>query len=385
MNNFQFKNPTKILFGKGQIANISKELHMNQKILMLYGGGSIKKNGVYDQVMTALKGYNITEFSGIEANPRYETCLKAIDIVKDENIEFILAVGGGSVIDAAKFIAAGVYIETDPWMILSDRAKVKDAIPIGTVLTLPATASEMNGNSVITRESTKEKLAFGSPHVYPQFSVLDPETTFSLPARQIANGVVDAFSHVMEQYMTYPADAPLQDRMAEGILLTLIEEGPKTYADPKDYNSRANIMWACTMALNGVIGVGVPQDWATHGIGHELTALFEIDHARTLAIVMPGIFQHKSEQKKDKLLQYASRIWGINEGSEEDRIQKAVDKTIIFFESLDIKTKLADYEVKPEAIHEIADRLTKRNGKTGLGEHQDIYQDDVVKILEYAL
>ncbi|HSJ68211.1 MAG TPA: iron-containing alcohol dehydrogenase [Anditalea sp.] len=385
MNNFQFKNPTKILFGKGQIANISKELHMNQKILMLYGGGSIKKNGVYDQVMSALKGYNITEFSGIEANPRYETCLKAIDVVKDENIEFILAVGGGSVIDAAKFIAAGVYIETDPWMILSDRAKVKDALPIGTVLTLPATASEMNGNSVITRESTKEKLAFGSPLVYPQFSVLDPETTFSLPKRQIANGVVDAFSHVMEQYMTYPADAPLQDRMAEGILLTLIEEGPKTYENPTDYNSRANIMWACTMALNGVIGVGVPQDWATHGIGHELTALFDIDHARTLAIVMPGIFKHKSAQKREKLLQYASRIWQLTEGSEEERINQAIKKTVEFFESLDIKTKLADYDVKPDAISEIADRLAKRNGEIGLGEHQDIHHDDVVKILEHAV
>ncbi len=385
MYNFQFKNPTKILFGKGQIANLPKELSKDQKILLLYGGGSIKKNGVYTQVMQALSDYDITEFGGIEANPRYETCLKAIELIKQKKLTFILAVGGGSVIDAAKFIAAGAEMSEDPWKIITEGLPVKKALPIGSVLTLSATGSEMNSFAVITKEATQEKLSFGSAKVYPQFSILDPETTFSLPKRQIANGIVDAFSHVMEQYMTYPVNAPLQDRFAEGILLTLIEEGPKTLANPEDYDSRANMMWACTMALNGLIGVGVPQDWATHGIGHELTALFEIDHARTLAVVMPGLLTHKSEQKKEKLLQYASRIWNLNEGNDEERIQNAIKRTVEFFESLEVKTKLADYDVRPEAISEIANRLDKRLGNVGLGEHRDIKKQDITKILEHAL
>lgn len=273
MENFSFYNPVKILFGKGQIANIAQEIPANAKILITYGGGSIKSNGVYDQVKTALAGRNFLEFGGIEANPHLETLLKAVELIRSQGIDFLLAVGGGSVLDGTKFIAAAVPFEGDPWDILAKQAPVKAALPIGTVLTLPATGSEMNTNSVVTKWETQEKLFFASPLVFPKFSVLDPETTFSLPPRQIGNGIVDAFTHVMEQYLTYPANAPLQDRWAESILQTLIEEGPKTLANPDDYASRANVVWSATLALNGLIGAGVPQDWTTHMIGHELTAL----------------------------------------------------------------------------------------------------------------
>ena len=281
MYNFEYKNPVKIIFGKGTIPQVTKELPTDTKILMTYGGGSIKKNGVYNQVKSALKDFEVLEFGGIEPNPHYETCMKAVELIKVENIGFLLAVGGGSVIDATKFIAAAVcYKGDDPWDILAKDAKVEDALPLADVLTLPATGSEMNGNSVISRVSIQEKLAFGSQKVMPVFSILDPETIFSLPDRQVANGVVDAFVHVMEQYLTFPVNSPIQDRFAESILKTLVEEGPKVLANRTDYDAAANFMWSATVALNGLIGVGVPQDWATHMIGHELTAYHGIDHGR---------------------------------------------------------------------------------------------------------
>lgn len=387
MNNFEFYNPVRICFGKGKIAKLSKLVPKGANILLTYGGGSIKKNGVYDQVIAALNGFNITEFSGIEANPHYETLMKAVAIVKEHKIDFLLAVGGGSVLDGTKFIAAAALWEgSDPWEILSRsyEVNVKKALPIGAVLTLPATGSEMNGNSVITRWETHDKLSFASEHVMPAFSILDPEVVFSLPQIQVANGIVDAFVHVMEQYLTYPVNAPIQDRFAESILTTLVEEGPKVLADRSSYDAAANFMWAATMALNGLIGVGVPQDWATHMIGHELTAFHGIDHGQTLCIVLPGIMKLKRENKKEKILQYGERVWKITEGTADERIDATIQKTVEFFESVGIKTKLADYGVGSEIIPKIVNRFIER-GITAIGERGDLTTDDIAKILEMQL
>ncbi|MFN5835147.1 MAG: iron-containing alcohol dehydrogenase, partial [Pseudanabaena sp.] len=373
-------NPVKILFGKGQIANIALEIPVDAKILVTYGGGSIKTNGVYDQVNTALTGRTFLEFGGIEANPHLETLLKAVELIRAEGVNFLLAVGGGSVVDGTKFIAAAVPFDGDPWDILAKHAPIKTAIPFGAVLTLPATGSEMNTNSVVTKWETQEKLFFSSPLVFPKFSVLDPETTFSLPPRQVSNGIVDAFTHVMEQYLTYPVNAPLQDRMAESILQTLIEEGPKTLVDLRDYEARANVMWCATMALNGLIGVGVPQDWATHMIGHELTALHGLDHAQTLAIVLPNMLTIKRDRKWGKLLQYAERVWGLVDGEEDVRINRAIQKTRDFFESVGVHTKLSDYGVGLDVIPLITDRFEKR-GFVALGEHQDVTPKVVEQVL----
>lgn len=384
MFDFTFHNPTKVLFGKNAIERIREEIPAGARILMTYGGGSIKRNGVYERVLDALKGWQVTEFGGIEPNPRYETLMPAVDLVRREGIDFLLAVGGGSVLDGTKFIAAGVPFEGDPWDILEKRAKVQKALPIGAILTLPGTGSEMNGNAVITRWEKKAKLAFYSPLVYPRFAALDPQTTFSLPPRQTANGIVDAFVHVMEQYLTYPVNAPLQDRMAEAILVTLVEQAPKVLENPNDYDTRANIMWCATMALNGIIGVGVPQDWATHAIGHEITALYDIDHARTLAIVLPGVMEVKRREKREKLLQYAERVWGIREGDEDRRIDEAIERTREFFESVGIPARLSAYGVGAEAIPAIVHQL-KEHGMNALGEHGDITPDVAAKILERCL
>ncbi len=380
MENFVFYNPVKILFGKGQIANISSEIPTDAKILMTYGGGSIKTNGVYDQVKSALAGLDVTEFGGIEPNPHLETLLKAVEVVRSQGINFLLAVGGGSVVDGTKFIAAAVNFAGDPWDILAKQAPITAAVPFGAVLTLPATGSEMNPTSVISKGATQEKLYFASPLVFPRFSVLDPESTFSLPQRQISNGIVDAYTHVMEQYLTYPVNAPLQDRMAESILQTLIEEGPKTLANPQDYDARANVMWCATMALNGLIGAGVPEDWATHMIGHELTAVHGLDHAQTLAIVLPSTLSIRRDRKWQKLLQYAERVWNLVGGSEEERITEAIAKTRNFFESVGVQTRLSDYGVGLDTIPVIVERFEKR-GFVPLGEQQDVSLQVVEKIL----
>jgi len=380
MDNFAFQNPVKILFGRGQTAAIESEIPADARILMTFGGGSIKSNGVYEQAIKALAGRKVLEYGGIEANPRYETLMPAVEIVRKEKIDFLLSVGGGSVLDGTKFIAAAAPFVGEPWDILSKKAPVQSAIAIGSIMTLPATGSEMNTFSVVSRNSTNEKLAFSSPHVFPKFSVLDPETTFSLPPRQIANGIVDAFTHTMEQYLTYPANAPLQDRMAEGILKTLIEEGPKTLANPHDYDSRANIVWSATMALNGLIGQGVPQDWATHMIGHELTALHNIDHARTLAIVMPSLLRVRKAGKRAKLLQFAERVWEIRTGNEDERIEAGIAAMEAFFRAVGVPTKLSAHGVGREVAEVVAGRLRER-GMVALGERQDITPETVVEIL----
>lgn len=384
MENFEFFNPVKILFGKGQIAKLRGAVPAGARLLVTYGSGSIKRNGVYDQVMANLQGHTVSEFSGIEPNPAYETLMKAVEVVKRERIDFLLAVGGGSVLDGTKFIAAAARFEGEPWDILAKHAPVNAALPLGVVLTLPATGSEMNCIAVISRAGTQEKFIFASPLVYPKFSIIDPQVTFTLSARQVGNGIVDAFAHVLEQYLTYPANAPLQDRFAESILLTLIEEGPKTLANSADYNSRANLCWCATMALNGLIGLGVPQDWTTHMIGHELTALRGLDHAQTLAVVFPAVLAERKQAKRAKLLQYAERVWGIRTGAEDEKIDQAIESTRAFFESLGVKTHLKDYGVTPDVIESVSKRLADR-GWTTLGERQDIGPKQVEAILSHSL
>ncbi|WP_421919792.1 iron-containing alcohol dehydrogenase [Marinifilum sp.] len=383
MENFDFYNPVKILFGKGKIAELGKHIQKDAKILVTYGGGSIKKNGVYDQVMAALKGHKIVEFGGIEPNPHFETLMKAVEIVRNENIDFILAVGGGSVIDGTKFISAAAYFEGDEWDILAKRAPIAKAVDLGAVITLAATGSEMNSAGVVTKAATQEKLSFGSPLLFPKFSVLDPETTYSLPMRQITNGIVDAFVHVMEQYLTYNVNSPVQDRFAEGILLTLLEEGPKAIAaETPDYENRANLMWAATMALNGLIAMGVKSDWSTHMIGHELTAFHGIDHAVTLAIVLPGLLTKLKEQRGEKLLQYAERVWNITEGTDDERKTLAIQKTEEFFQSVGIKTRLGDHNVGQDSIDTISKRFIERGY---VGMLPDVATSDVAGILESRL
>jgi NADP-dependent alcohol dehydrogenase len=382
MQNFTYHNPTKLVFGQGTIAQLAELVPSNQRILLTYGGGSIKKNGVYDQVVKALGGRALVEFGGIEPNPRYETLMKAVDICRREKIDFLLAVGGGSVLDGTKFIAVAVFYDAgDPWDILAKHASPTRALPIGCVLTLPATGSESNVNAVISRESTREKLAFGSPLVYPRFAILDPETNYSLSLRQVQNGIADAFVHVMEQYATYPAHAPLQDRQAEAIARTLVEEGPKASRQPRNYNVRATLVWCATQALNGLIGCGVPQDWATHMIGHELTAFYGLDHAQTLVVVLPGMWKHQKRAKQKKLAQLAERVWGVKSG--KDKAAAAIQKTEAFFRSLGMKTRLSEYGIGAERFEEIAARLEARGMK--LGEHQRVGRKQVVEILNLCL
>jgi NADP-dependent alcohol dehydrogenase len=382
MNNFQYHNPVRILFGKGQIAQLPTQIPATAKIMLTYGGGSIFKNGVYEQVKTALAGYQIVEFGGIEPNPTYETLMKAVAIARSEKIDFLLSVGGGSVLDGTKFIAAAVPYEGDTWQLVAKRAKHATALPIGAVLTLPATGSEMNYYAVISRQETQEKYGMGNPKLYPQFSILDPETTFSLPPRQIANGIADAFTHVMEQYMTYPVRATMQDRMAEAVLLTLIEEGPKMMQNPTDYDAAANIMWAATMALNGLLAAGVPTDWATHQIGHEMTALHGIDHARTLATVLPHLLEIKKDTKREKLIQYAQHVWKCT-GTDDELVGAAIQKTADFYESLQIPTKASVYNVGPDSVQEIVKRFTARG--MNFGERADITPQVVGQILERSI
>ena len=385
MNNFEFKNPTKIIFGKNTIEKLENEIPKDAKVLLLYGGGSIKNNGIYDQVKTALSNIEVIEFGGIPANPEYATLMNALKVIKDENITYLLAVGGGSVIDGTKFLSAAALYEGDtPWDILNQNIRTEKGMPFGAVLTLPATGSEMNSGAVITRAETKEKRTMGGPGLFPEFSILDPMVITSIPERQLANGLMDSFTHVLEQYMTYPIGALLQDRFAESILQTIIEVAPKVLKDPTDYKAASNFMWSCTMALNGLIQKGVPNDWAVHAMGHELTALFGIDHARTLAIIAPSHYKYNFEAKKEKLAQYAERVWNITDGSTEDKAYEAIEKTIKFFHSLGIDTQLSDYTKDYEGTaEEIAKRFTERGWKT-LGEHQSLSPDKVETIVKMA-
>ncbi len=378
MNNFVFRNPTKLIFGKGTIASLSKEIPQGKKIMVTFGGGSVKSNGVYDQVKTALKGFDYVEFWGIEANPTVETLRKAVSQCKAEGVDFILAVGGGSVIDGSKLIAASVRSESDPWDIVLKSSLMGAPLPLASVLTLPATGSEMNSGAVISNTATKEKFAFYSAH--PVFSILDPETTYTLPDFQVGCGIADTFVHVMEQYLTTPGQSPLMDRWAEGILQTLIEIAPKAFNEPKDYDTMANFMLSATMALNGFISMGVSQDWATHMIGHEITALHGITHGQSLAIVLPATMSVLRKEKGAKILQYGGRVFGITSGSEEERISKAIASTEEFFRSLGLKTRLHELGIGQETIDEVARRFNERG--VHFGENRSVDGATAKKILE---
>jgi len=386
MLNFNFYNPVKILFGEGKVGELADNIPSGAKVLVSYGGGSIKKNGVYDQVMAALKDFEVLEFSGIEPNPHYETALKAVEIIKAEKVDFLLAVGGGSVVDATKFMAAAAFYEgDDPWDILAKGAPVAKALPLGVVLTLPATGTEMNKNAVLTKQATQEKLAFYSPLVMPKFSILDPTFTYSLPQRQVVNGIVDAFVHVIEQYLTYPVDSPVQDRFSEGIMLTLVEEGRKAVSNTTpDYNNRANIVWSATMALNGIVASGVKECWATHKIGHELTAFHGLDHALTLAIVLPGLMAQVKDKRSEKILQFAERVWHITEGSDAERLEACIARTEAFFRELGMKTRLSEHAIGQDTV----DRIVKRFKERGIEKVPllgDIMVDEIGDILSSRL
>ena len=385
MNNFEFKNPTKIIFGKDNIAKLANGIPDNAKVMMLYGGGSIKKNGIYNQVKNALSAFDMVEFAGISSNPEYEILMEALEIIKAQNITFLLAVGGGSVIDGTKFLSAAAKYEGEtPWDLLAQRKPVFNGLPFGTVLTLPATGSEMNSGFVITRRETKEKLATGGPALFPQFSILDPQVVSSIPQNQIANGLVDSFMHVLEQYLTFSNQSLLQDRFAESILQTIVEVAPVIMKDATDYDAAANFMWSCTMALNGLIGQGVPQDWAIHMMGHELTALYGIDHAQTLAIVAPSHYRYNIESKKEKLVQYAERVWGITEGTIEEKSNAGIEKTEDFFHSLGIKTKLSEYTEDYENAAAIIENRFVERGWKGIGEYGKVSPVDVANIIKMS-
>lgn len=377
MKNFSFQNTTKIIFGKGKISNLNKEISSDKKIMLAFGGGSVKKNGVYNQVIDALKGYNYIEFWGIEPNPKVETLRKAVALGKREKVDFIVAVGGGSVLDGTKLIASAIPYEGDAWDLVLDDSLVKEIIPFGDVITLPATGSEMNRGAVISNEATNEKYAFDA--TYPAFSILDPETTYSLPAHQVSCGIADSFVHVMEQYLVDKNDSPLMDRWAEGILLTLIEIAPKIRKNQQDYEQMSNFMLSATMALNGFISMGIFTDWATHMIGHEITALTGLTHAETLVIVEPALMRVMKEEKRQKLLQYAERVWRITDSDEDKKIEMAIEKTENFYRSLPLKTKLSEYGIGDDVCNEVVKRFHERG--TRLGENGTVTADIVKEIL----
>ncbi len=383
MYNFQYANPTRICFGEGQIATLPELIPVGSRLLVLYGGGSIKQNGVYDQLTQALAGREWLEFPGIGANPQYDQLMEAVALVKRERIDFLLAVGGGSVVDGTKFVAAAACFEgDDPWEILRDKAPIKGALPLGCVLTLPATGSESNPAAVVSRGEAK--LSFYNPLVQPVFAVLDPATTYSLPPRQVGNGVVDAFVHILEQYLTFPVGGEVQDRLAEGLLQVLVDNGPRALAEPTNYQVRANLMWAASLALNGLIGRGVPQDWSTHAIGHQLTALHGLDHAQSLAVVLPSLLREQAAQKQEKLAQFAERVWHSSREDKALRIEEAIIRTEQFFQQMGVGTRLADYGLDARCIPGICSNL-KLFGLTALGEQQDIDPDKVARILSHAL
>ena len=386
MLNFELYNPVKLVFGKGEIEKLSTLIPKKSKILVAYGGGSIFKNGIYDQVKSALEGFDVVEFGGIEANPYFETLMKAVEIIREQKIDFILAVGGGSVIDGVKFISAAAKFEGNPLDILQKRIIFKEGanvVPFGTVLTLPATGSEMNSGSVVSIKATQEKRDFGGSAMFPKFSICDPTVIASLPKRQLQNGVIDAYVHVLEQYITYPHEAYLQDRIAESILQTLLEVGPKVAENPTDYALASNFMWSCTMALNGLIQKGVPSDWATHMIGHELTALYNIDHARTLAIIGPNLFRVLFETKKEKLAQYGKRVFQLT-GTDEEIARKAIEATVAFYHTMGMKTKISE---NASNIENTADFIVSRfeeRGWKALGERQNITLEKLREIVELS-
>jgi NADP-dependent alcohol dehydrogenase len=389
MNNFEHYNPTRILFGKEQVHQLAVQINNfthGKKILIAFGGGSIIKSGLLNKIKTVLSDFELSEFGGIEANPEFTTLMKAVDLVKDQKIDFILAVGGGSVIDGVKFISGASKYDGDPWDVLlrKDGCVFSSALSFGTVLTLPATGSEANSGAVVSRSELKEKRTMGGPMFFPRFSVCDPTVVATLPVRQLANGIIDSFMHTMEQYITYPTGNLLQERQAEAILSTLIEIAPEVMKDPADYKAASNLMWCATHALNGNLRCGVPTDWVTHMIGHELTAFYGIDHAATLAIIAPRLYLNQFEHKKEKLAQYGQRVWNLK-GTQEEIAKQAIQKTEEFFNSLGVKTKISAYTNDYSWISEtIKERFVERNW-IAMGERQAITPDDVASIVQNSI
>ncbi len=376
--NFVFQNTTKIIFGKGTIASLATEIPIDKKVLITMGGGSIRKNGVYDQVIKALSAHRVVEFWGIEPNPTVESVRECVALARAEKIDFVLAVGGGSVVDATKLITSSILNDNDPWDIVLDASLIKDSVPYASVITLPATGSEMNKGAVISNKATDEKYAFYSN--FPTFSILDPEATFTLPEYQRACGLADTFVHVMEQYLTKCGISRLMDRFAEGVLSSVIEVAPKVLTNPTDYDTMADYMLSATMALNYFLSMGVPQDWATHMIGHEVTALTGTTHGQTLAIILPAMMKVRVDEKKCKILQYGERVWGITEGSEQERIDEAIERTRTFFASLGLKGCLSEIGCTDQTLSEIVSRFETRG--TLLGENQSVDYKKVAAILE---
>lgn len=382
MFNFTFHNPTRIIFGKDAMGRIAGEIPRDAKVMITYGAMSARKYGVLDEVVSALAGFDITEFGGIEANPEYETLMQGIALARKKNINFLLAIGGGSVIDGTKFMAAAIPFNNEPFLLLENKgADIRRALPVGAVVTLPASGSEMNNRAIISRKSVRLKRAIMNDCLFPRFAALDPTKTFTLPVRQIGNGVVDTFVHVLEQYLTYPVNGKVQDRLSEGLLLLLTEEGPKALVDPKNYDVRANLMWAATLGLNGLIGAGVPQDWAAHRAGYELTVLYGLDHAQTLAVLVPAMLKVRAESKKQKLLQYGERIWGISSGTEATRIDTTIDRTRAFFESMGLPTRLRGYGIETVDT-DLVIKLLEAHGLSNMGENNDVTPNVMREILK---
>ena len=381
MNNFVFQNPTKLIFGKGQIARLAKELPQGKKILVTFGGGSVKHNGVYQQVVEALKGFDYLEFWGIEPNPKVETLRKAVEVCKREGVEFLLAVGGGSTLDGTKLIAAAAKVDCDAWELVRNPSLYAGTLPFASVMTLPATGSEMNRGAVISNLATGEKYSFYN--TFPVFSILDPEATFTLPKFQVACGLADTFVHVMEQYLTLAACSPLMDRWAEGVVQTVVEVAPRALAEQKEYDAMATFMLSATMGLNGFVAMGVPQDWATHMIGHEITALTGTTHGQTLVMVLPGVMNVMREQKGKKIVQFGERVWGIKEGTTDERIDRTIEATEQFFRSLGLATRLSELSIGDDVVEEIVRRFKERG--TLLGEDQNIDYRLVEEILRQRL
>lgn len=387
MNAFELYNPTKLVFGAGKVSRLGElAAPYGKRILLVYGGGSIKRSGLYDEVIAQLQSIDasVFELSGIEPNPRLTTVNKGIAICREEKVEFVLAVGGGSVLDAAKAIAAGALYEGSVWDFTTGKAVIQAALPLGTVLTLAATGSEMNGNAVISDWDNKLKRGLGSKLVYPKFSILDPKLTFTVPRDQTVNGIVDIMSHVFEQYFTHTTDVPLQSRFAESILLTVIENGEKALENGEDYEARANLLLAGTYALNGTLPIGVVTDWATHGIEHEVSAIYDIAHGAGLAIIFPNWMKYVYKENVGRFVQFATRVWGVDPaGKSDDEIALAgIEATRAYFTRIGAPATLGELGIGGDQIDRMATEAT-RYGQ--IGSFKKLQKDDVKAILESCL
>ncbi|NLX52097.1 MAG: iron-containing alcohol dehydrogenase [Deltaproteobacteria bacterium] len=385
MLNFTFHNPTKVFFGKDAIRLIAGEIPRNARVMIVYGGAGARASGALDDVLAALRGYDLVEFGGIAPNPDYDLILPGVELAREKKIDWIVAVGGGSVIDAAKFMSAAVPFADDPFLLM-DRAgaAIRQTLPVGAVVTLPASGSEMNSRAILSRKAYRIKKGVMNPLLHPRFAALDPTKTYTLPCAQIGNGVVDTFAHVLEQYLTYPAGGEVQDRLAEGLLHVLIDQGPKALVQPQNYDVRANLMWAATLGLNGLIGAGVPQDWSAHRLGYELTVLYGLAHAETLACLVPAMLAVRLPGKREKLLQYGERIWGLSAGGETKRLAEAIGKTRAFFEAMGLPTRFAGYGLTGVDIERVAELLAA-HGMVDMGERQDVTLDMMRDILKRCL